>query len=141
MKNINLFVTMLIFCVCIFGCDEGMIDPMQLADIVSHYDTTVQTEIPDEVLAAMKIQADLLSNSVHRRIHGEQHIQETTTPEQVQLWNEQRQWFLDNGYDKIDFHELQKAYYTKYIDAAGIAIAHLSIQGRSIFLMPEMLLW
>jgi hypothetical protein len=118
-----------------------MIDPMQLADIVSHYDTTVQTEIPDEVLAAMKIQADLLSNSVHRRIHGEQHIQETTTPEQVQLWNEQRQWFLDNGCDKIDFHELQKAYYTKYIDAAGIAIAHLSIQGRSIFLMPEMLLW
>ena len=41
----------------------------------------------------------------------------------MQHWNDQRQWYIDNGYDKIDyFHELQKAYYTKYIDAAGIAI-------------------
>ena len=122
MKQIKLFFLILILCICIFGCDEGMIDPMQLVDIVSQYETTVQTELPDDVLAAMKIQADLLSNSVHRQIHGEQHISELTTPEQVQIWNEQRQWLIDNGYDKIDFHELQKAYYTKYIDAAGIAI-------------------
>ena len=122
MKQISLFFLILILCLSPFGCDEGMIDPMQLADIVSHYDTTVQTELPDDVLAAMKIKADQMSNTVHGRIHGEQHIQETTTPEQVQIWNDQRQWLLDNGYDKIDFHELQKAYYTKYIDAAGITI-------------------
>ena len=125
MYQIKLFFLIFIICICIIGCDEGMIDPMQLTQVVdniSHYETTVQNKIPDDVLAAMKIQADLLSNSVHRRIHGEQHITELTTPEQVQHWNDQRQWFLDNGYDKIDFHELQKSYYTKYIDAAGIAI-------------------
>jgi hypothetical protein len=100
-----------------------MIDPMQLVDIVSQYETTVQTEIPDEVLAAMKLKADEMSKIVHSRIHVEQHITELTTPEDVQYYQELRQWLIDNGYDKIDyFHELQKAYYTKYIDAAGIAI-------------------
>ena len=123
MKQISLFFLILILCLSPFGCDEGMIDPMQLADIVSHYDTVVQTELPDEVWAAMKITADEMSKIVHIRIHGEQHITEWTTPEDVQNFQELRQWYIDNGYDKIDyFHELQKAYYTKYIDAAGIAI-------------------
>ena len=123
MKQIKLFFLILILCICIFGCDEGMIDPMQLADIVSQYETTVQTELPDEVLAAMKLKADEMSKIVHSRIHVEQHITEWTTPEDVQYYQELRQWLIDNGYDKIDyFHELQKAYYTRYIDAAGIAI-------------------
>ena len=123
MKQIKLFFLILILCICIIGCDEGMIDPMQLVDIVSQYETTVQTELPDEVLAAMKLKADEMSKIVHIRIHGEQHISEWTTPEDVQYYQELRQWYIDNGYDKIDyFHELQKAYYTKYIDAAGIAI-------------------
>ena len=123
MKQIKLFFLIFIICICIFGCDEGMIDPMQLADIVSQYETTVQTELPDEVLAAMKLKADEMSKIVHSRIHVEQHITELTTPEDVQYYQELRQWLIDNGYDKIDyFHELQKAYYTKYIDAAGIAI-------------------
>ena len=122
MKQIKLFFLILILCICIIGCDEGMIDPMQLADIVSQYETTVQTELPDEVLAAMKLKADM-SKIVHIRIHGEQHITELTTPEDVQNYQERRQWMIDNGYDKIDyFHELQKSYYTKYIDAASIAI-------------------
>ena len=123
MKQIKLFFLILILCICIIGCDEGMIDPMQLVDIVSQYETTVQTEIPDEVLAAMKLKADEMSKIVHSRIHVEQHITEWTTPEDVQYYQELRQWLIDNGYDKIDyFHELQKAYYTRYIDAAGIAI-------------------
>ena len=123
MKQIKLFFLILILCICIIGCDEGMIDPMQLVDIVSQYETTVQTELPDEVLAAMKLKADEMSKIVHSRIHVEQHITELTTPEDVQYYQELRQWLIDNGYDKIDyFHELQKSYYTKYIDAAGIAI-------------------
>ena len=125
MKQIKLFFLIFFLCLCIFGCDEGMIDPMQLAQVadnIPHYETTVQTELPDDVLAAMKLKADEMSKIVNIRIHDEQHITELTTPEQVQNWNEQRQWLLDNGYDKIDFHELQKSYYTKYIDAAGIAI-------------------
>ena len=123
MKQIKLFFLILILCICIIGCDEGMIDPMQLADIVSQYETTVQTELPDEVLAAMKLKADEMSKIVHSRIHVEQHITELTTPEDVQNYQERRQWMIDNGYDKIDyFHELQKSYYTKYIDAASIAI-------------------
>ena len=123
MKQISLFFSLFILCLCPFGCDEGMIDPMQLVDIVSQYETTVQTEIPDEVLAAMKLKADEMSGFVHGRIHGQQHITEWTTPEDVQNFQDERQWYIDNGYDKIDyFHELQKAYYTKYIDAAGIAI-------------------
>ena len=103
-----------------------MIDPMQLTqavDNISHYETTVQTELPDGVLAAMKLKADEMSKIVNSRIHVEQHITELTTPEDVQYYQELRQWLIDNGYDKIDyFHELQKSYYTKYIDAAGIAI-------------------
>ena len=123
MKQIKLFFLIFIICICIIGCDEGMIDPMQLVDIVSQYETTVQTELPDEVLAAMKLKADEMSKIVHSRIHVEQHITEWTTPEDVQYYQELRQWLIDNGYDKIDyFHELQKAYYTRYIDAAGIAI-------------------
>ena len=123
MKQIKLFFLIFIICICIIGCDEGMIDPMQLVDIVSQYETTVQTELPDEVLAAMKLKADEMSKIVHSRIHVEQHITELTTPEDVQYYQELRQWLIDNGYDKIDyFHELQKSYYTKYIDAAGIAI-------------------
>ena len=123
MKQIKLFFLIFIICICIIGCDEGVFDPMQLVDIVSQYETTVQTELPDEVLAAMKLKADEMSKIVHSRIHVEQHITELTTPEDVQYYQELRQWLIDNGYDKIDyFHELQKAYYTKYIDAAGIAI-------------------
>ena len=123
MKQISLFFALFILCLCPFGCDEGMIDPMQLVDIVSQYETTVQTELPDEVLAAMKLKADEMSKIVHSRIHVEQHITELTTPEDVQYYQELRQWLIDNGYDKIDyFHELQKSYYTRYIDAAGIAI-------------------
>ena len=123
MKQIKLFFLIFILCICIIGCDEGMIDPMQLVDIVSQYETTVQTELPDEVLAAMKLKADEMSKIVNSRIHVEQHITELTTPEDVQYYQELRQWLIDNGYDKIDyFHELQKAYYTRYIDAAGIAI-------------------
>ena len=123
MKQIKLFFLIFIICFCIIGCDEGMIDPMQLVDIVSQYETTVQTELPDEVLAAMKLKADEMSKIVHILIHGEQHITELTTPEDVQNFQELRQWLIDNGYDKIDyFYELQKAYYTRYIDAAGIAI-------------------
>ena len=48
MKQIKLFFLIFIICICIIGCDEGMIDPMQLVDIVSQYETTVQTELPDE---------------------------------------------------------------------------------------------
>ena len=86
---------------------------MQLVDIVSQYETTVQSEIPDEVLAAMKIQADNMSEWVRIQL---------TAPVTDELTDE-RTFMRDNGYDKIDyFYELQKAYYTKYIDAAGIAI-------------------
>jgi len=30
--------------------------------------------------------------------------------------------FLAAGIANLDFHEMQKAYYTKYIDAGGVAI-------------------
>ena len=109
MKQIKLFFALFILCLCPFGCDEGMIDPMQLVDIVSQYETTVQTEIPDEVLAAMKLKADEMSKWVRIQL---------TAPV-----TDERTFMRENGYDKIDFfYELQKAYYTKYIDAAGIAI-------------------
>ena len=109
MKQIKLFFALFILCICIFGCDEGMIDPMQLVDIVSQYDTVVQNKIPDEVLAAMKLQADNMSKWVRIQL---------TAPV-----TDERTFMRENGYDKIDyFYELQKAYYTKYIDAAGIAI-------------------
>ena len=136
MKNIKLFFALFIICVCIIGCDEGMIDPMQLTqavDNISHYETTVQSELPDEVLAAMKIQADNMSEWVRIQL---------TAPVTDELTDE-RTFMRDNGYDKIDyFYELQKAYYTKYIDAAGIAIvAPTAYKDRNILLMPEMLLW
>ena len=109
MKQIKLFFLIFIICICIIGCDEGMIDPMQLVDIVSQYETTVQTELPDDVLAAMKLQADNMSEWVRIQL---------TAPV-----TDERTFMRENGYDKIDFfYELQKAYYTKYIDAAGIAI-------------------
>ena len=131
MKQIKLFFSLFILCLCPFGCDEGMIDPMQLVDIVSHYETVVQTELPDEVLAAMKIQADNMSEWVR--------IQLTAPVTDV---TDERTFMRDNGYDKIDyFYELQKAYYTKYIDAAGIAIVAPQHIRSNIFLMPEMLLW
>ena len=36
MKQIKLFFLILILCICIFGCDEGMIDPMQLTQAVDN---------------------------------------------------------------------------------------------------------
>ena len=113
MKKIKLFFYLLIFCLCPFGCDEGVPNPMQLADIVSHYETVVQIEIPTEVLAAMKLKTD----DIH------QGIRLTLTSTSDQEWVIEEQGFLlENGFDKVDFYELQKAYYKRYIDAGGIAI-------------------
>ena len=113
MKQIKLFFSLFILCLCPIGCDEGMIDPMQLADIVSHYDTVVQTGIPDDVLAAMKITADEMSKIVKIRM-----ADTTGRTDIIELQNQLRA----KGLVDADFHAMQKAYYTRYIDAAGIAI-------------------
>ena len=113
MKKIKLFFTLLILCLCIFGCDEGVPNPMQLADIISQYETVVQTEIPPEVLAAMKLKAD--------KTHEWVRLMLASTSDQESVIEEQG-FLLENGFDTIDIHELQKAYYKRYIDAGGIAI-------------------
>ena len=59
MKNVKLYFTLLIVCLCIFGCFEDISNPLQVTDITSPYgEPVVQTEIPPEVLAAMKLKAD-----------------------------------------------------------------------------------
>ena len=120
MKKIKLFFTLLILCLCILGCDEGVPNPMQLADIISQYETVVQTEIPPEVLAAMKIHADEQEEWI-RNILALGPANAYTERDKEWLLEEQR-FLRENGYDKMDFHEPQKEYYTRYIDAGGIAI-------------------
>ena len=112
MKNVKLYFTLLIVCLCIFGCFEDISNPLQVTDITSPYgEPVVQTEIPPEVLAAMKLKADRKHLYIRVTLAG-------THESQI----EQQELILENGFDTIDFHELQKAYYKRYIDAGGIAI-------------------
>ena len=99
---------MLIFYLCICGCFEDISNP--LTDIG---EPIVQTEIPTEVLAALKLKTD----ETHQWIRSM--LASTSDQEGV---IEAQELILENGFDKVDFHELQKAYYKRYIDAGGIAI-------------------
>ena len=112
MKKIKLFFYLLIFCLCPFGCFEDISNPLQVTDITSPYgEPIVQTEIPTEVLTAMKLKADEKHEWIRITLAG-------THESQI----EEQKLILENGFDKIDLHELQKAYYKRYIDAGGIAI-------------------
>ena len=144
MKQISLFFSLFILCLCPFGCDEGMIDPMQLVDIVSQYETTVQTELPDEVLAAMKLKADEMSKIVNSRIHVEQHITELTTPEDVQrLSRTNGSGLLTMVMIKLTiFMNFRNRIILSILMRAGIAIVGpTASKDEIISLMPEMPLW
>ena len=109
MRYFCVLLTML--CFCLFGCADELPHPMQVVEIMSQLETAVETEIPAEVLAAMKIQADVMSARVTNIL--------AQTDEQ---WVEIQQYLIENNFADIDFHAQQKAFYTRYIDAGGIAI-------------------
>lgn len=120
MKKFNLLFLLLFLCISIFGCDEEIANPTQLEQILHGIEPQVQTEIPADVLAAMKIQADEMSRWVEFILNSpDDPGWILKDPESIL---EEQKLILERGYDKIDFHELQKAFYTRYIDAGGIAI-------------------
>ena len=119
MKKIKLFFYLLIFCLCICGCDENVPNPLQLMDITSG-EPVVQTEIPAEVWAAMKLQADEQEEWI--RITLALGPGNAVTERDREWLLEEQRFLRENGWDKVDFHEHQKAYYKRYIDAGGIAI-------------------
>ena len=86
-----------------------MLHPLQVALA----EPVVETTLPDEVLVAMKVQADRLSDLVQRRLRYT-----GTDPYRLQS----QQWMRENGLADVDFHAQQQAFYTRYIDAGGIAI-------------------
>ena len=92
-----------------------------LMDIVSPYgEPIVQTEIPAEVWAAMKLEADEREEWI--RITLALGPGNAVTERDREQLLEVQKFLLENGWDKFDYHEHQKAYYKRYIDAGGIAI-------------------
>ena len=116
----KLFIITLILFLCIsFGCDENNA-PIEVLFPNGELLPTLQTEIPDEVFAAMKIQADEMSKTVNRYLTPceENCIIISGAEERREI----RELYIEHGLDKVDFHALQKEYYKRYIDAGGIAI-------------------
>lgn len=109
----RLLLLLLLACVSFLGCDENVDIGLVAEQILSEQASAVQTTFPEDVLAAMQYQADKMEALIDGRLNW------GSPPEWMIEWNEQ---VIEKGLADADFHELQKAYYKKYIDAGGIAI-------------------
>lgn len=112
----KLYLLFLIVCwAAVIGCDDnvdiGLVaEQLQAA---TQQEDVVQTSLPADVLAAMKIKADEMTNIIKKRLQWE---------DPPDWMVERNQFYIENGLVDVDFHALQKAFYTRYIDAGGIAI-------------------
>ena len=112
-----------IVCFSALGCDEA-VDFNLVAEQLqreAEQASTVQTTLPDDVLAAMQHEADRLDRQ-RELILGPLPNPLYNSPEVIDFFRKGRDAYLAAGVADLDFHALQKAFYMKYIDAGGIAI-------------------
>ena len=112
-----------IVCFSALGCDEA-VDFNLVAEQLqrgAEQASAVQTILPDDVLAAMQHEADQLDRA-RELILGPLPNPLYNSPEVIDFFRKRRDAYLAAGIADLDFHALQKAFYTKYIDAGGIAI-------------------
>ncbi|MDE0317731.1 MAG: hypothetical protein OXM61_22865 [Candidatus Poribacteria bacterium] len=113
-----------IVCFSALGCDDtvevGSIAE-QLQAAVTQPASDIQTTLPDDVLAAMLHRADQLDRT-REVILGPLPNPLYNSPEVIDFFRKRRDEYLAAGVADLDFRALQKAFYTKYIDAGGIAI-------------------
>ncbi|MYB01493.1 hypothetical protein F4X90_17735 [Candidatus Poribacteria bacterium] len=123
MRRFLLLFLLLIACFSVVGCSDNVdfgLVAEQLQD--AQAGLVVQTTLPDDVLAAMQHEADEIDEQVKRI------FEIANRPNVPEAWIEKKGLLIekgiadDEGNVLIDFHAQQKAFYTKYIDAAGIAI-------------------
>lgn len=117
----RLLFLLLIACSSVVGCSDNVDIGLVVEQLQAQTEqSTVQTTLPPEVLEAMKFQADKMDKQLKNILTiADRHIE---NPEIVEHWKQKKQQVLKKGLPDIDFHALQKAFYTKYIDAGGIAI-------------------
>ena len=112
-----------IVCFSALGCDEA-VDFNLVAEQLqrgAEQTSAVQTTLPDDVLATMQHKADQLDRA-RELILGPLPNPLYNSPEVIDFFRERRDAYLAAGVADLDFHALQKAFYTRYIDAGGIAI-------------------
>ena len=113
-----------IVCFSALGCDDtievGSVAE-QLQAAVTQPASAIQTTLPDDVLATMQQKADQLDRA-RELILGPLPNPLYNSPEVIDFFRKRRDAYLAAGVADLDFHALQKAFYTKYIDAGGIAI-------------------
>lgn len=108
------------------GCgDEGVVS-RQVLEIVSPSEAVVQSTLPDNVLSAMKRKAEQVERSIGRYFERDEPAEGWTDAKKSQ-WLEAKQYLIDFGGPNIDVHAQQKAMYTKYIDAGGVAIVGTAV--------------
>ncbi|MYA99225.1 hypothetical protein F4X90_06020 [Candidatus Poribacteria bacterium] len=117
----RLLFLLLLACVSFLGCDENVDIGLVAEQILSEQVSAVQTTLPEDVLAAMQREADKM-DEYREYVLGPPPDLRYNRQAVIDNFIEQRDLWRAAGIADLDFHELQKAYYTKYIDAGGIAI-------------------
>lgn len=129
MRRLLLFL-LLIVCLPVVGCDDNVDIGLVAEQIQSLTEqSAIQTTLPDEVLAAMRLQAERMDETVKRHLEIDPDnagFPANATAEDIQRMKadilNRKQKYIEKGIHEMDFHALQKAFYTQYIDAGGIAI-------------------
>lgn len=115
MKKLG-FVFILIIFLCTFGCAEEYLlsDPLLQTLNTSLRGGVIETSLPDEVWAALAKKAEDHALWVRNILAAD-------LPEPSRLYDAQQALIAADA-GSIDFHQLQRDYYDRYIDADGIAI-------------------
>lgn len=113
----RLFYLLFAFIVVV-GCD----DPIDVGLVTEQLHQAAQPTIPDEVWQVLKKEAEKIEEQVKRV------FEIANRPNVPEFWIQRKALLIQEGIaDRegnvlIDIHALQKAFYTKYIDAAGIPV-------------------
>ena len=125
----RLLFLLLLACVSFLGCDENVDIGLVAEQILSEQASAIQTTLPAEVLAAMKIDADKMDETLKRMLEFDPNkvgFAANATAEQISdtiaFRLNLKEKVIEKGIHEMDFHAMQQVFYTKYIDAGGIAI-------------------
>lgn len=122
MKKLFSVLLLLLFLLgCSDNVDIGLVAEQLHQAAAAQPESAVQTILPDDVLAAMQHKTDQLDRA-RELILGPLPNPLYNSPEVIDFFRKRRDAYLAAGVADLDFHALQKAFYTKYIDAGGIAI-------------------
>ena len=122
----RLLFLLLLACVSFLGCDENVDIGLVAEQILSEQASAIQTTLPAEVLAAMKIDADKMDETLKRMLEFDPDtlgFPEYYTAEDIrnilEFRSNRKARLIEKGIHEMDFHAMQQAFYTKYIDAGG----------------------